>query len=92
MFWLGNRPLTDADLNPFLLVRKQRVLAALHYLVCYNYVYSDVIVNRPMVDEWADDFIPTDLRDSIIRVDDTDHYEREGYAVDLREGNYENDF
>ncbi|KAI1829024.1 hypothetical protein DTO027I6_10052 [Penicillium roqueforti] len=92
VFWLGNRSPTDTDLNPFLLVRKQRVLAALHYLVCHNQVYSGVTINHSMMDEWADDFIPTELRDSIVRVDDTDHHEREGYTVNLQEGNYENDF
>jgi hypothetical protein len=44
-----------------------------------------------MMDEWADDFIPMELRDSIICVDETDHHEREGYTVNLQEGNYEND-
>jgi hypothetical protein len=92
VFWLGNRPPTDTDLTPFLLVRKQRVLAALHYLICYNHVYRDVRVNHPMMDEWADDFIPTELRDSIVCVDESDHHEREGYTVNLQEGNYENDF
>jgi hypothetical protein len=92
VFWLGSRPPTDADLNPFLLVRKQQVLAALHYLVSHNHLYRDVTVNHPMVDEWNDDFIPTELRDSIVCVDEADHHEREGYTVNLQEGNYENDF
>lgn len=66
VFWLGSRPLADTDLNPFLLVRKPRVLAALHYLICHNHVYRDVRVSHPMMDEWADDFIPTELRNSIV--------------------------
>jgi hypothetical protein len=44
-----------------------------------------------MIDDWADDFIPPDLRDNIICLDESDHHEREGYTVNLRTGNYEND-
>lgn len=91
VFWLGARPPKDSDLSPFLLVRKAKVLAALQYLVQYNHLYRDLTINQPMIDDWSDDFIPLELRDSIICLDEPDHHEREGYTVDLRTGNYEND-
>ena len=91
VFWLGAQPPKDSDLRPFLLVRKAKVLAALQYLVQYNYLYRDLTVNRPMIDDWTDDFIPPELRDSIICLDEPDNHEREGYTVDLQTGNYEND-
>lgn len=91
VFWLGARPPADSDLNPFLLVRKAKVLAALQYLVQHNHLYRNLTINRPMIDDWADDFIPPELRDNIICLDESDHHEREGYTVNLRTGNYEND-
>jgi hypothetical protein len=92
VFWLGNRPLTESDLKPFLTVRKDKVLRALQYLVENNPLYQDVVINYPMVDEWADDFIPAELQHHIISVNNTDHDERQGYTVDLQDGNYENDW
>lgn len=91
MFWLGARPPKDSDLSPFLLVRKAKVLAALQYLVQYNRLYHNLIINQPMIDDWSDDFIPPELRDSIVCLDEPDHHKREGYTVDLQTGNYEND-
>ncbi|KAJ6100034.1 hypothetical protein N7467_001569 [Penicillium canescens] len=44
VFWLGNRPLTDSDLQPFFSVRKYKVLAALRYLVQHNDLYRDQAV------------------------------------------------
>jgi hypothetical protein len=91
VFWLGRRPPVDSDLNPFLLVRKAKVLAALEYLVRHNHLYRNSMINRPMIDDWGDDFIPPELRDSIICLTESDHQEREGYTVNLQTGNYEND-
>jgi hypothetical protein len=91
VFWLGQqRPLHSA-LAPFLSVRKSKVLAALEYLVHHNHLYRNVTINRVMTDDWSDDFIPTELRDSIVLLDESDHYEREGYTVHLQPGNFEND-
>ncbi|KAH7029969.1 hypothetical protein B0J12DRAFT_768917 [Macrophomina phaseolina] len=91
VFWLGRRPPADTDLNPFLLVRKAKVLAALQYLVRHNHLYRHLTVNHPMIDGWSDDFIPPELRDNVICLDEPDHHEREGYTVRLQTGNYEND-
>lgn len=91
VFWLGARSPKDSDLSLFLLVRKAKVLAALQYLVQYNPLYRGLTINQPMIDDWSDDFIPPELRDSIICLNEPDHHEREGYTVDLQTGNYEND-
>lgn len=39
----------------------------------------------------SDEFIPSELRDNVIRLDEPDHREREGYTVSLSQGNYQND-
>jgi hypothetical protein len=91
VFWLGSQPPTDTDLNPFLVVRKEKVLTALQYLVRHNHPYHGLAVNWQMMDSWSDNFIPPELRDNIIHLSESDHHEREGYTVDLGLGNYEND-
>jgi hypothetical protein len=91
VFWLGKRGPADADLKPFLQVRKDRVLAALQYLVRHNHLYRDLTVNHAMMDSWHGDFIPPEIRDNIICLESSDHHEREGYTVTLQTGNYEND-
>lgn len=83
---------TDADLRPFLVVRKAKVLAALQYLIQHNPLYRDVTVARTTVENWPDDFIPSDLQQQVICLDETDHHERAGYSVNLQKGNYENDW
>lgn len=92
VFWLGKQPATYTDLSPFLLVRKHRVVAALPYLTRHNHVYYNVTINHDMIGTWDDDFIPADLQENIISVDQPDGHEREGYSVHLDTGNYENDF
>lgn len=45
-----------------------------------------------MIDDWGNDFIPPELRDNIVCLDEPDHHEHQGYTVSLETGNYENDF
>jgi hypothetical protein len=45
-----------------------------------------------MLDTWADEFIPPELEENIIYVDESDTHEREGYAIALGNSDYENDF
>lgn len=92
VFWLGKKPPSYTDLSPFLLVRKHRVLAALQYLVQHNQVYQNLTINHQMLDSWTDEFIPPELQDNVICVDEPDSLEREGYSIHLDRGNYENDF
>jgi hypothetical protein len=91
VLWVGKHPPADADLRPFLLVRKFKVLAALQYLVQHNKDYQDIDINCPMIHDWADEFIPPELHDNIIYLDKPDSDEREGYTISLRNGNYENE-
>src|SRR5271163_2880415 len=91
VFWLGKHPPTNRDLKPFLQVRKDKVLAALQYLVQHNHLYHDLAINYTMIDSWADNFIPPEITENITCLGKPDHHEREGYTVSLRSGNYEND-
>ncbi|KAI7971253.1 hypothetical protein EIK77_001186 [Talaromyces pinophilus] len=91
VFWIGKRHPTAADLNPFLQVRKAKVLAALQYLKHHNHLYGDIAINFSMTDRWSEDFVPSDLQENIIFLDEPDNQEREGYTVNLQHGNYEND-
>ncbi|CZR62113.1 uncharacterized protein PAC_12010 [Phialocephala subalpina] len=81
VFWLGKRAPVDADLRPFLQVRKDKVLAALQYLVGHNHLYRDLTINHAMMGGWNEDFIPSEIRDNIICLGDSDHHEREGYPA-----------
>jgi hypothetical protein len=91
VFWLGKYPPTNTDLKPFLQVRKDKILAALQYLVQHNHLYRDLTINYTMINGWADDFIPPEITDNITCLDNPDHHEREGYTVSLQSGNYENE-
>jgi hypothetical protein len=55
-------------------------------------LYGDVTINHSTLDQWPDDFIPSDLQQQVICLDETDHHERAGYGVNLQEGNYENEW
>jgi len=92
VFWLGKHPPTDQDLKPFLRVRKDKVLTALYHLAQHNHLYRDITINRTMTDAWPSEFVPPEIAESIIHLDDPDHHEREGYTISLQTGNYENDF
>jgi hypothetical protein len=91
VFWLGKHPPTNTDLKPFLRVRKDKVLTALHYLVQHNHLYHDIAINYTMIESWSDEFVPPEIADNITHFENPDHHEREGYAVSLQSGNYEND-
>ncbi|KAH9203071.1 hypothetical protein DL95DRAFT_508538, partial [Leptodontidium sp. 2 PMI_412] len=88
---LGKRAPADADLKSFLQVRKEKVLAALQYLVRYNHLYHDLAINYDMISGWGEDVIPPEIRNNITCLKSSDHHEREGYTVSLQSGNYEND-
>ena len=91
VFWLGKFPPRNQDLKPFLQVRKDKVLAALLYLVRHNRFYHDITINYTMIEGWTDEFIPPEITDNITCLMNSDHQEREGYTISLEGGNYEND-
>jgi hypothetical protein len=45
-----------------------------------------------MIEDWSAEFIPPEIANNIIHIENHDHHEREGYTVSLQTGNYENDF
>jgi hypothetical protein len=57
-----------------------------------NPLYQGVTINHSAVDEWPDDFVPSDLQQEIVFLGESDHHERAGYTADLQENNYENDW
>src|SRR5947209_3292826 len=91
VFWIGKYPPANRDLKPFLQVRKDKVLAALQYLVQHNHLYHDITINNTIIEGWADNFIPPEITDNITCLENPDHHEREGYTVSLQSGNFEND-
>jgi len=49
VFWLGKETPIDSELKPFLQVRKDKVLAALRYLIQHNHLYYDLGINHEMI-------------------------------------------
>jgi uncharacterized protein DUF6570 len=91
VIWFGDRAPTADDLKPYLEVRKEVVFRALQWLRLNNKLYSHIIINQELLDQWADTFIPHDLQESVVH-SESDREEHEGYAADLQAGNHENDF
>jgi hypothetical protein len=91
VFWLGKHAPTNINLKPFLQVRKDKVLTALHYLLQHNHLYHNLTINHTMIENWPHDFIPREITENITCLKSPDHHEREGYSVNLETGNYEND-
>ena len=58
----------------------------------HNPLYRDVTIDHSTINDWPDEFIPSDLQQQIICVSEADHHERAGYTVDLQDDNYENDW
>jgi hypothetical protein len=97
VFWMGKSLPPTANLKYVLQIRKDKVLGTLRFLVQHNKLYRDIQINYPLMDSWADDYIPTEIVDNITWVTNSDHHEREGYTVSLQTvslqtGNDENDF
>jgi hypothetical protein len=92
VIWMGRASPTEADLRPFLTVRKSRVLAALQYLIQHNTLYRDVTIARSTMENWPDEFVPSSLQQELICLDESDLDERVGYSVNLEDHNCENDW
>lgn len=69
VFWLRDRPPTYEDLSPFLVIRRVKIFAALQYLVRHNHLYQTLTIDRSTIVNWSDEFIPPELQDNIIRLD-----------------------
>jgi len=91
VFWLGGRPSTDTDFKPFLVVQKHKVLLPYSILAAITAFTDGITINGTMMEGRSDEFILSELWDTVICLDDADHHERGGYTVNLQSGNYEND-
>ena len=91
VFWVGKTQPSSDDLKPFLEIRKQRVLAALQWLVAHNRYYHNLEINHSLLSSWPAEFIPEQISANISYIDVSDHTEREGYVANLETGNFEND-
>ena len=89
--WASDTPHTTSHLQQHLQVRKQKVQVALEWLHQHNSLYKDVVIDYAQLDQWKSEFIPTEILNNIVQCDNA-HHEKEGYASDLAENNYENDF
>ena len=58
----------------------------------HNPLYSDVTIEHSGMDQWPDEFVPSEIQQQVICLSSTDHHERAGYSVNLHEENYENDW
>ena len=47
-----------------------------------------VQINYPIIDAWADDFIPPEIADKVICLTNPDHHKRERYSGSLEFRNY----
>jgi hypothetical protein len=55
VFWVGKcQPSTADDLKPFWEIRKEKVLAALQWLVAHNCHYRDLRINHSLLSSWPD--------------------------------------
>src|SRR5438309_8180073 len=79
VFWLGKYKPTNEDLYPFLQVRKDKILAALRYLVYNNHLYHNLTINYEMIEGWPDNFIPPEITENITCLGNPDHHKHKGY-------------
>ena len=71
-------------------MRKHKALTTLQYAAITAFT-DGITINGTMMEGRSDEFILSELWDTVICLDDADHHERGGYTVNLQSGNYEND-
>jgi hypothetical protein len=89
--WFGNQAPSREKLAPYLEVRRLVVLKALQWLQSHNPLYHSIEINHSLLSTWPVSFIPPKLQESLIVHTDNDSEEREGYASNLSQGNFENE-
>lgn len=60
-------------------------------MVANNLLYKNIEINHYLLHTWEDKFIAFGIIDSIVHSNANQH-ERECYATDINNGNFENDF
>ena len=88
--WASKQTHTVADIQPFVKVRRERVLVALHWLRQNNPLYYNITINLDFLQEWEDEFVPTGIADEVLHCK-ADSTEKQGYAADLETDNFEDD-
>ncbi len=88
--WAGKTSPQSEQLSGFVSIRKHCVIGALQWLVANNPLYKNIQINYCLLETWEDEFIPSGIMDNIVHCN-ADQHEREGYATDLNNGNFEND-
>ena len=83
-------PLLDVLLSPEIRLHNLIGVFCVGQKCPLHRTWANVAINRAVIDDWSDDFIPTELRDSIVSLYGSDHHEREGYTVHLQSGNFKN--
>ncbi|KAH8800697.1 hypothetical protein F5884DRAFT_534125 [Xylogone sp. PMI_703] len=96
--WDRGAPPSEENLTRFCSVDKAKVVNALLWLCANNPVYKSVVVDYSVLDSWPDHHIPQEIRDAFITLGSepgsTDAHvedEREGYAISLQDGLFENE-
>ena len=84
VFWVGKCQPSEDDLKPYLLLRKNRVLRALQWLVAHNKNYDDLAINYPLLSSWPDEFIPPQIATNVTYLNEPDHKEVRNERVTLQ--------
>jgi hypothetical protein len=93
--WEQETPPSEENLARFCSVNKNKVLHALLWLCANNPVYKSVKIDYQLLDSWPQDHIPQEIRDAFLALQTNTTTliidEREGYAMSLRDGLFENE-
>ena len=96
--WDRGAPPSEENLARFCSVDKAKVVNALLWLCAHNPGYKSVVVDYSVLDSWPDHHIPQEIRDAFITLgsepgsrDAPVEDEREGYALSLQDGLFENE-
>lgn len=89
--WVSEKSHTDADIGPFVKVKRKKILMVLRQLKQKNSLYEHITINFNMMQQWEDEFIPTGINKNILHCD-LGYSEKQGYCADLDGDNYKDDF
>ena len=86
---INNKSSTAADLKSYLKIQKLVIYQVLQWFQLYNKLYNQIIVNQIFLNSWADNFISSDLENSIIQNQDNSK-KHENYIIDIEIENCKN--
>lgn len=72
-------------------VRRRYIIKVLHWLIANNPLSRAIEINDCLFSIWDDKFISFDITNNLVNCNPK-HYERLGYAANLCEDHFENDF